>query len=74
MIPTRYNSFDEIDKQLKILNLQRQINKESLKLNLIRSKMSLAPAAIMNEFRVLFQERMLMVIIKKILKNFGKYQ
>ena len=34
----QYNSFEEIDNQLKILKLQREINKESLKLNLKHSK------------------------------------
>jgi len=72
MIPTRYNSFDEIDKQLKILNLQREISKESLKLNLMRSKISIYPANIKNELRVLFQRKILLVIAKRFFKDFDE--
>ena len=32
MNPKRYTTFEEIDTDLKILNLQRQIDRENLKL------------------------------------------
>ena len=39
----RYNSFEEIDTRLKILKLQREIDRESLKMNLNRAKISIVP-------------------------------
>lgn len=40
---TTYRSFEEIDQRLKILSLQRQIHKESLKLHLSQTKSDLVP-------------------------------
>ncbi|MCJ7465927.1 MAG: DUF6327 family protein [Maribacter sp.] len=43
----QYQSFEEIDERLKLLKLQRQINIESLKLNLNTAKSNLLPANIL---------------------------
>ncbi|RMA66015.1 DUF6327 family protein [Ulvibacter antarcticus] len=40
----RYRTFEEVDKDLKILQLQSEINKEELKLNLSETKESLSPS------------------------------
>ena len=38
-----YRSFKEIDQRLKILSLQREISRESMRLNLNRAKADLIP-------------------------------
>lgn len=38
-----YHSFDEIDRDLKILKLQNEIDKEEIKLNVRRTKEGLSP-------------------------------
>jgi hypothetical protein len=38
-----YTSFEEIDNRLKILELQRKIDQESLKLNIQNAKVDLVP-------------------------------
>ncbi|MEJ1222875.1 DUF6327 family protein [Sediminicola sp. 1XM1-17] len=40
---TVYSSFTEIDKRLRILNLQREIDREALNLQLKQAKTSLYP-------------------------------
>jgi len=44
----KYSSFSEIDNDLKILQLQREIAKESLKLDLKSTKDHLSPTQVMN--------------------------
>ncbi|SDL37219.1 DUF6327 family protein [Kriegella aquimaris] len=43
----KYSSFTEIDNDLKVLRLQREIAKESLKLDLNNAKTHLSPNQIM---------------------------
>ena len=59
MIPKTYNSFEEIDNQLKILKLQREINKESLKLNLKHSKIDLTSLNVISSFNSYIQMKMI---------------
>ncbi|WP_410504598.1 DUF6327 family protein [Maribacter sp. ACAM166] len=40
---TNFRSFEEIDKRLNVLKLQRQIDQESLKLHLQNAKIDLVP-------------------------------
>ncbi len=42
----RYSNFDEIDKDLKILKLQTEIDKEEIKLSLDQTKESLSPMSL----------------------------
>lgn len=42
-----YNSFTEIDRDLEILKLQTQIDKEQLKLDYSRTKENIAPGALL---------------------------
>jgi hypothetical protein len=70
MIPDSYNSFDEIDNNLKILKLKREIYKEHLKLNLNATKMSLYPVNIMSELRESIQKKALLFIAEYLLKKF----
>lgn len=69
MIPNNYNSFDEIDNQLKILSLQKQIYKERIKLNLNSSKNSFSAMNLKNEFKGAFQEQVLTFVIEKVLSK-----
>jgi len=41
-----YSSFDEIDKDLKILKLQTEIDKEEIKLSMDQTKESLSPKSL----------------------------
>lgn len=41
-----YSSFDEIDKDLKILKLQTEIDKEEIKLSLDQTKEQLSPMSL----------------------------
>lgn len=42
-MPKEYTSFEEIDRRLKILELQRKIDQENLKLHFRRTKADLLP-------------------------------
>ncbi|HKJ48503.1 MAG TPA: DUF6327 family protein [Christiangramia sp.] len=41
-----YSSFEEIDKDLKILKLQTEIDKEEIKLSVDQTKQSLSPLSL----------------------------
>ncbi len=62
----RYSSFSEIDERLKILNLQRQVYKESIKLNLNRAKTDIYPTALLSNAKGMFQKMILTFLIKKV--------
>jgi hypothetical protein len=66
----QYNSFEEIDKRLKILSLQREIDKESLKLNLKHSKIDMVPSRIFEDVNVLLQKKLITWLIKNLRKLF----
>ena len=72
MIPTSYTSFEEIDEQLKILSLQKNIYKELIKLNLKSSKNNLKPESIKNELKGLAQEKVLAFVVNNVLKKLGR--
>ncbi|WP_299107710.1 DUF6327 family protein [uncultured Winogradskyella sp.] len=72
MIPKSYNSFNEIDNQLKILSLQKQIYKEGLKLSLKNSKLNLKPLTIKNELKGFLQNELLSLVTEKVLNKFKK--
>ncbi|WP_394354979.1 DUF6327 family protein [Psychroserpens luteus] len=69
-MPNNYNSFNEIDNQLKILSLQKQIYKEHIKLNIKSSKNSLSAINIKSEFKSALQEQVLTFIINNLIKRF----
>ncbi len=62
MIPNSYNSFADIDHQLKILSLEKQIYKQRIKLSLNSSKNSFTATNIKTEFKGLLQERLLVFL------------
>ena len=65
-----YNSFEEIDNQLKILSLQKQIYRERIKMNLKSAKINFNAANIKNEFKGAFQQKALTLLINNLIKIF----
>lgn len=51
-----YTSFEEIDKRLKILELQREIDQESLKLNVQNARVDLVPRLFRNSLGTSFTQ------------------
>lgn len=70
MMPNSYNSFEEINNQLKILSLQKQINKQQIKLNFQNSKTIFNVTNLKNEFKRAFQEQLLSYVVNNLLKRF----
>jgi len=66
-----YSSFTEIDHRLKILILQREIDKESLKLNLKRLKIDLYPSHFMDGVKEIIQKSLISLVVTKLLKRHG---
>lgn len=70
-----YTSFEEIDKRLKILELQREINQESLKLNVQNARVDLVPQLFRNSLGTNFTKndtlkRLLITFISSKALNF----
>lgn len=62
----QYNSFSEIDARLRILKLQREIDTESLKLRLNRTKANLYPTSLLGGTKGILQKILLTFAIKKL--------
>ncbi|AKA34223.1 DUF6327 family protein [Flagellimonas lutaonensis] len=69
---TRYRSFDEIDKRLKILRLQREIDRENLKLHLAKAKARLLPLQVFVQTTGVLKNFMIALAAKKITHLFRK--
>ena len=69
MIQTQYTSFKEIDRDLKILQLQRQIEEEKVKLAVQNTKKELYPTNILGGMAPLLQKIAISFIAKKLLKK-----
>ncbi|NNE77516.1 MAG: hypothetical protein HKN31_10645 [Pricia sp.] len=68
----RYNSFEEIDARLRILNLQREIDTESLKLHFNQAKTNFYPTRLMGGFSGMVQKALLTFAIKKLSSLFRR--
>jgi hypothetical protein len=68
----RYNSFKEIDDRLRILALQREISKESLKLNLYSAKRDIIPSHIISGLSGSLQKLVLTWVLKTMVAKFRK--
>ncbi|WP_437396081.1 DUF6327 family protein [Flagellimonas lutimaris] len=66
MIQAQYTSFKEIDRDLKILKLQRQIEEEKVKLAFQNTKEELYPSNILGGLAPLLQKVAISLIAKKI--------
>jgi len=71
MAKPSFNSFDEIDQKLRILRLQREIDKEQLKVHLNTAKTSLYPTRLLGGFTGLTKKLVLSFVANKILKKFS---
>ncbi|MCM4153431.1 hypothetical protein DHD05_17700 [Arenibacter sp. N53] len=67
-----YNSFKEIDDRLMVLNLQRKIEMESLKLNLNQAKANLRPLQLAGSLKGSIQQILLVYTIKKLRGIFNR--
>ncbi|MBT8319104.1 MAG: hypothetical protein KJP01_03160 [Gramella sp.] len=63
-----YSSFDEIDKDLKILKLQTEIDKEEIKLSIDQTKDSLSPVSIIGStIGSIIQKALVLKAVSKII-------
>ena len=70
MIPNSYNSFEDIDNQLKIISLQKQIYKQQIKQNFRSSKASFSTTSIKSEVKNTLQVKLLEFITTNLIKIF----
>ncbi len=61
-----YSSFEEIDTRLQILKLQREIDKEQLKLHVNSAKNIVSPTRMVGGFSGIMQKIILTFAIKKL--------
>ncbi|MCM4150266.1 hypothetical protein DHD05_01570 [Arenibacter sp. N53] len=66
-----FNSFEEIDQKLRILKLQRAIDKEQLKGHLNNAKSSLYPTRLLGGFAGITKKLLISFVANKILKKLG---
>lgn len=64
-----FNSFDEIDQKLTILKLQRQIDKEQLKVHFNNAKSSLYPTNLLGGFAGITKKLLISFVANKIIKK-----
>ncbi len=69
MKPKRYNTFSEIDTDLKILKLQREIDTENLKLTYQRTRNSFYVTNLLGGFGGLAKKLAISLFAKKLLKK-----
>lgn len=70
MIKTQYTSFEQIDHDLKVLKLQRQIEEEKVKLAIQNTKKEFYPANILGELTPVIQKVAISFVAKKLLEKF----
>jgi hypothetical protein len=69
MTQRQYTSFEDIDRDLKVLKLQRQIEEEKVKLAIQNTKKELYPTNILGGLAPLLQKIAISLIAKKLLKK-----
>ncbi|SHI29869.1 hypothetical protein SAMN04487911_10110 [Arenibacter nanhaiticus] len=69
MRKTSFNSFEEIDTELKVLKLQKNINKELIRFNVNKAKATVAPKNLLGGVGGTVQKVVLSFVINKILKK-----
>lgn len=65
----QYNSFEEIDAQLKILELRRQIDKEYVKLECNTLKHLMIPRNLLRSLENTFQGMVISILLGKLFKR-----
>ncbi|NDV42117.1 DUF6327 family protein [Flagellimonas sediminis] len=71
MIQKQYTSFEAIEQDLKILNLERQIDEEKLRLSIQNTKKELYPVNVLGGMAPIIQKVAISLIAKKILRKIG---
>ncbi|WP_228236624.1 DUF6327 family protein [Allomuricauda sp. M10] len=71
MMQKQYTSFEAIEQDLKILNLERQIDEEKLKRSIQNAKKELYPVNVLGGMAPIIQKVAISLIAKKILKKIG---
>ncbi|NHF59627.1 hypothetical protein FK220_009765 [Flavobacteriaceae bacterium TP-CH-4] len=68
----RYSSFEEVDTRLRVLELQREIDKENLKLNLNSARTNLLPSQLRSGLGLndTLKKLALTFVLKKVLKRY----
>ncbi|MCB0371421.1 MAG: hypothetical protein KDD31_00260 [Muricauda sp.] len=69
MIRKQYSSFEDIEQDLKILKLQRQIDEEKLKLSFENTKKELYPVNILGGVAPILQKIAISLVAKKVLQK-----
>jgi hypothetical protein len=69
MIRKQYSSFEDIEQDLKILKLQRQIDEEKLKLSFENTKKELYPVNILGGMAPILQKIAISLVAKKVLQK-----
>jgi len=72
MIPKKYTSFDQIDQDLKILKLERDIDLENLKLTARQAKSNLYPTSLLGGVGGIVKKFLISIFAKKVLNKFNK--
>lgn len=70
MMKKQYASFEEIDRELKVLNLQRQIEEERVKLAIQNTKKEFYPTNILGGVAPILQKIAISLLAKKLLEKF----
>ena len=68
MITHRFSSFEEIDKRLKILKLESDIDKESFKFDLLKFRKNIYPTIFSGGIGGLMQILIISIVSKKLSK------
>lgn len=69
-----YKSFEEIDTQLEVLKLQREIDYESFKLNLHKAKRDVLPRQFSHGIGGVIQKFVIALVARKLSKRFTQRQ
>ncbi len=69
MIPKKYKSFSEINNDLRILKLQQEIDKESLKLSYRTAKSSFYPTKLLGGFGGVAQKIFISLLANRLFKK-----
>ena len=67
-----YTNFEEIDRDLKILRLKREIAAETLQLQASETKKSLYPTQLLGGFSGVIQKLLLSLAVKKLMERFSR--
>jgi len=71
MINKQYTSFEEINQDLRILKLQREVDKEYLRLNMEQIKNSFYPTNLLGGIGGITKKLLLTLAVNKIIKKFS---